>query len=450
MSDLTPQTAWLPFEPTAGDWDIAKVAHFYRRAGFGATVARLQSGVELTPAELTETLFSQAESPEESATFDRLAKSSVPTNNADSLSASWLYRMLKTPDVLREKMALFWHGHFATSNEKVQDTKLMLQQNQLIRQHATGDFKQLVHGIAKDPAMLIYLDSESNRKSHPNENFARELMELFVLGEGNYTEADVRELARCFTGWELRRGRFRFNRYQCDQGEKKVLGSRGKLTGEQGVDVVLNHEAGPKFIARKLVKFFVCDEPELDDAIIAPLAKQLRDADWDVAPVLKTIFNSRLFYSSMAIARKVRSPIELAVGLLRSLDATCNTVALSTAMRQVGQGLFHPPNVKGWDGGRTWVNSSTLLGRANLVRDLMSSDKTKFAGGSLEGVLSLRKGDDDQSAVDCIERLLVAVALKPAVREQLVLIVKTAEGSRDERLRKAIHAISIQPEFQLG
>ncbi len=413
-------------------------------------MAELKNGLKSSPTQLAQDLLGRKESPQESAQFDRLAKSAVPTNNADSLSASWLYRMLRTSDVLREKMTLFWHGHFATSNEKVQNTKLMLQQNQLIRQHATGDFKQLVHRIARDPAMLIYLDSESNRKAHPNENFARELMELFVLGEGNYSETDVRELARCFTGWELRRGRFRFNRYQHDRGEKKVLGTTGELTGEQGVDVVLGHDAGPGFIVRKLVRFFVCDEPELDDAFIRPLAKQLRASDWNLAPVLQTMFSSRLFYSEMAIARKIRSPVELAVGMLRSLEATCNTVALGTGMREVGQGLFHPPNVKGWDGGRTWVNSSTLLGRANLVRDLMNSDKTRFAGGSLESLLKSRQANNDPSAISTIEQLLLAVSLKPAIRQQLVAIVGSARGSRDERLRKAIHAISVQPEFQLG
>ncbi len=449
-SDLSANDAWKPFEPTSEQWNWSAAAHFFRRASFGATASEITEALKLSPLGLARTALTRnSDSAAAISQFDTLAKSAIPTNNADSLSAAWLYRMLHTQDPLREKMTLFWHGHFATSNEKVQNTRLMLNQNHMIRQHATGDFKQLAHGIAKDPAMLIYLDSESNRKSHPNENFAREIMELFVLGEGSYTETDVRELARCFTGWELRRDRFRFNRYQYDRDEKTVLGTTDKLTGEQGIDVVLKHSAGPMFIARKLVRFFVCDEPELDDEYIAPLAKQLREFDWNIEPVLQTILSSRLFYSPTSMARKIRSPVELAVGLLRSLEASCNTVALGIAVRQVGQGLFHPPNVKGWDGGRTWVNSSTLLGRANLVRELMKSDKTKFDGGSLEKLLR-RATSKDISPVAQLQQLLLAVPLRKTIAAELDQILESSQGSRDERLRKVVHAISVQPEFQLG
>ncbi len=447
QSMLKVSEAWQEYKPKPGHWDHAAVAHFHRRAGFGATSDEIAAGLKLTPGELIDQLLSAVEDPEQAREFDFVTKASLRSNDIETLSASWLMRMLHTRDVLREKMTLFWHGHFATSNEKVQNAKLMHQQNQLLREQATGDFRKLVHGIAKNPAMLIYLDSESNRKSHPNENFAREIMELFVLGEGNYTEQDVRELSRCFTGWELRRDRYRFNRYQHDPGEKSVLGTTGPLTGEQGVDVVLGSDAGPRFIVRKLVQYFVCDEPELVDEYIEPLAKQLRDDDWNVHGVLRTILSSRMFYSPTAVARKIRSPIDLAVGLLRTLEASCNLTQLGNDLRPLGQQVFHPPNVKGWDGGRTWINSSTLLGRANFVRNLLGEEKTRFAGKSLEKLVSKHA---KRETIEWLEKMLLATPLLPNVRRELDQLLTSKEGTTEDRLRRVVHAISIQPQFQLG
>lgn len=443
--------AWLPFEPKANEWNHAAVAHLYRRAAFGATGEEIAAGLKQTPSALVDQLLDATDTPAQAKEFAFVKQAALRSNNIETLSAAWLMRMLHTSEVLREKMTLFWHGHFATSNQKVQNAKLMHQQNVLLREHAMGDFRQLVHGIAKDPAMLIYLDSESNRKSHPNENFAREIMELFVLGEGNYTETDVRELARCFTGWELRRDRYRFNQYQHDRGEKTVLGTRGQLTGEQGVDVVLDSEAGPEFIARKLVRHLVCDEPELDATYIKPLAKQLRDDDWNLRGVLRTILGSRMLFSQAAVARKIRSPVELAMGMLRTLQANCNLTQLARGLQPLGQQVFHPPNVKGWDGGRSWINSSTLLGRANFVRNLLSQENTRFRGKSLEKLLKFNRiAAQGAEAVEWLESMLLAVPLQQSVREELAGILSTEDGTTDERLRQVVHAMSVQPEFQLG
>jgi uncharacterized protein (DUF1800 family) len=445
---LDPTTAWQPFVPgNDHPWSRRLVAHAYRRAGFGATTDDISAGLKLGPRKLARQLIRGGEEKRESDFF-ALAQTAVATNNIENLAGGWLYRMLNTQHPLREKMTLFWHGHFATGDEKVQNASLMHTQNSLLRQHALGDFKQLAHGIAKDPAMLIYLDSESNRKAHPNENFARELMELFVLGEGNYTETDVRELARCFTGWELRRDRFRFNRYQHDRGEKSVLSQSGPLTGEQGVDIVLRSKAGPQFIVRKLLRFFVCEEPELSDELVRPMAEQLHAADWNIGPVMETILASRLFYSTQSIGRRIRSPVELVVGLLRSLNGSTNVSQLSKRLGQIGQGLFFPPNVKGWDGGRTWINSSTLLGRANLIRELMSNEKTRFGGTKLDEYLKPNATTADQF-VERFEELLLAVPLRESARNELKDLLKSDEGSVDQRLRVAVHLMSLQPEFQL-
>ena len=445
---LDESTAWQPFVPdNTRPWSRRLVSHAWRRAGFGATSAEITASLKLSPVELAEQWVAGGVD-EREAEFESLARTAVATNNIENLAGGWLYRMLHTRNPLLEKMTLFWHGHFATGNEKVENAGLMHGQHSLLRQHALGDFKQLAHGIAKDPAMLIYLDSESNRKAHPNENFARELMELFVLGEGNYTENDVRELARCFTGWELRRDRFRFNRYQYDRGEKSVLSESGAFTGEQGVDIVLKSPAGPRFIVRKLLRFFVAEEPELPDRCIEPLAVQLRDADWDMSIVMRTILSSRMFYSDQAIGRRVRSPVELVVGLLRSLEGSANVSQLGNPLGRIGQKLFFPPNVKGWDGGRTWINSSTLLGRANLVHDLLASEKTRFGGGSLDQYLK-KSQLKAANVVDQFEELLLAVALRPSVKKEIRDLVKSGAGSTDQRLRMALHTLCLQPEFHL-
>ena len=285
--------------------------------------------------------------------MDSLATATLATGDVKKLSAWWAYRMLSTPAPLLEKLTLFWHGHFATSAAKVEDAKLMFAQNNLLREHALGDFGALLLEISRDPAMLVYLDSASNRKAHPNENYAREIMELFCLGEGNYTEKDIRELARCFTGWEIRREKFRFNRYQHDTGSKNVLGESGEFGGEKGVEIVAGQDAAPLFIAMKLVKFFVMEEPQPTDDLLSPLAQELRDNDMQIAPVVKRILSSNLFFSNLSIGRKVRSPVEFAVGFLRSLEGSTNSYELAEQLNTLGQGLLYPPSVKGWDGGRT-------------------------------------------------------------------------------------------------
>ncbi len=358
--------------------------------------------------------------------------------------------MLSTPHQLLEKLTLFWHGHFATSAAKVQDARLMLAQNQLLRHHALGRFDELVQGISRDPAMLIYLDSTTNRKAHPNENYAREVMELFCLGEGHYTEQDIRELARCFTGWQVKRKKFRFSRYQHDFGPKTIFGHTGNLGGEDGVRLVLERPAAPRFIARKLVRFLVFDEPEVPDRLIEPLAQQLREDDFHVAPVVARILGSQLFFSHHAIGRKIRSPVELACGLLRSLEATTNTYRLSERLTEVGQALFYPPNVKGWDGGRTWINSSTLLGRANLVHDLLRNEKTRFAEGSVGDLLERHGVDEPAQVVDWLCELLLAVPIPEEVRHQLVELAQDKSQQRTEGIITVIHTMSTLPEFQLG
>jgi uncharacterized protein (DUF1800 family) len=380
----------------------------------------------------------------------QFAQVTLAANNPELLSGWWLHRMRHTPAPLVEKMTLFWHGHFATSAAKVREPELLLRQNELFRRHALGSFGELVRGIARDPAMLLYLDSATNRKVHPNENFAREVMELFCLGLGKYTERDIQELARCFTGWEIQHGEFKFNRYQHDYGRKTVLGKSGEFDGDEGLEIILGQPATAEFICGKLVRYFVADDEPLSPELIAPLASRFREANLNVGPVLELMLTSRLFYSEAAVGGKVRSPIELGVGLLRSLDGTANMVQLANRLRELGQVPFYPPNVKGWDGGRAWINSSTLLGRANLVRTIVDSPEARFGGGSLEEYFERQGLASNESVVDYLAELLVATPLSPDVRTQLVQSLDRRGSSRGQALKQTLHVLGSLPEFQLG
>lgn len=449
MNDIDPKWAWSEYSPSPDSpWDMRAAAHLYRRAGFGANRSQLTKVVEEGPIAAVERLMAATEEPRDFlAEVDSLANASLATGNPKRLSAWWAYRMLSTPAQLLEKTTLFWHGHFATSAAKVEDAELMFTQNKLLRRLALGDFAKLALEISRDPAMLVYLDSATNRKAHPNENYARELMELFCLGEGNYTEADIRELARCFTGWEIKRKKFRFNRYQHDSGSKSVLGHSGPYGGEDGVRIVVENESAPLFIAAKLVRYFVMDEPIPTAELVAPLAKELRSNGMHIGPIVRRILTSRLFYSQHAIGRKVRSPVEVAIGFLRSLDGSTNAYELAEALERLGQGLLYPPSVKGWDGGRTWINSSTLLGRSNLIRSLIENEKTRFGKTTLIDYLREHDAKTIDQIIGHFEECLFAVSIPAAAKDRIRSLV--VDRNNKKQLNEAVHALCTLPEYQL-
>ena len=328
----------------------------------------------------------------------------------------------------------------------------MLQQNELLRKHALGRFEPLMQAMSRDAAMLIWLDAASNRKVRPNENYARELMELFCLGVGNYTEQDIKQVARMFTGWEVVRSRFRFNQYQHDTGIKSIFGKRGNFGGEDAVRLVLAQPAASRFIVRKLVRYFVSEEPVLPDQLIELLVKQLRASDFDIGKLVRTMLSSQLFFSDHVRGRIVRSPVGLGIGLLRNLEAHGNINKMAQGLQQLGQAVFYPPNVKGWEGGRIWINSSTLLGRANLTRQILVDGETKFAGGKLDKLLAKYNVAGPADTVDWLLQLFVAVPVPGEVRRELV---KVAGGNgkvgadQSTRIADTIHTITTLPEFQL-
>ncbi len=458
---IDPNWAWSTFKPsTEQPWNRRLAAHLCRRAGFGATSRELNDLVKQSPAEIAHAFVENAkQASQRDPETDSLATAMLATGNSQNLAAWWLHRMLNSPwsggeaastSPLLEKLTLFWHGHFATGAEKVDDAEMMFTQNQLLRHHALGNFGAMTQEISRDPAMLIYLDSTTNRKAHPNENYAREVMELFCLGEGNYTEGDIQELARCFSGWEVRRKKFRFNKYQHDTGVKTILGKSGKFGGEEGVNVVLNQKALPRFIARKLIRFFVFDEPAAPEQLVEPLARLLRQSELRIGPVVERILASNLFYSQSTVGRKVRSPVELGIGLLRCLHGSTNLELVARGLEEIGQAVFYPPNVKGWDGGRTWINTSTLLGRSNLIGQLLRHETTRFAGNNLEMLAQQNGVSASAKLVAWLDEQLLAVPFDGTARAGLIDVVETATGNKSQRIAELIHTMSTVPQFHLA
>jgi uncharacterized protein (DUF1800 family) len=285
-------------------------------------------------------------------------------------------------------MTLFWHNHFVSSQQKVRSPQLMYRQNALLRRHSLGNFGEMLHAVARDPAMVIYLDSASNRKGQPNENFAREVMELFTVGEGHYGESDVKEAARAFTGWGIDpdRGEFVFRRLAHDDGVKNVLGRSGKFNGDAVLDILLAQPRTAEHIAAKLWREFVSPEP--DPAAVGRVAKAFRESGYGIAPALRALLTSDEFYEPRHRAVLIKSPVELVVGTLRQFSFTTGETlpfVLSTA--QLGQNLLAPPNVKGWPGGEAWINSTTLLARKAFLDRLFRVDEARAmmaAGGAME------------------------------------------------------------------
>ena len=376
INDLDPAWAWEPYVPNAKrPWTLANVGHLYRRLAFGASHAELQAGLKSDPQRLIGELLS-GRSP--SASYDAateafLAANAEKFNQGVQASGWWLYRMLHGPAPAVEKLTLFWHNHFATSNAKVQNVGQMVRQYQLMNRNALGRFDVMLQEISRDPAMMVWLDTVQSKKGMPNENYARELMELFSLGIGNYTEKDIREAARAFTGWEIKDGKFQANQAQFDSEPKTVFGQTGNFKGEDIVRMCTQQKACARFIVKKLFRFLVSEAEEISPALAAPLEKSFADG-FDIRKLVETIVRSNLFHSEHAYRTRIKAPVDYVLGMTHALEArigTLNgTLNLTTSLESLGQNVFHPPSVKGWDGGPAWLNGQTLLFRQNLALDL--------------------------------------------------------------------------------
>ncbi|MEO6039375.1 MAG: DUF1800 domain-containing protein [Saprospiraceae bacterium] len=301
-----------------------------------------------------------------------------------NLNLLWLEEMTRTKAQLREKMALFWHGHFASRNINILYQQQLLK---VIREQALGNFGDLLRGVSKTAAMLAFLNNQQNKKQHPNENFAREVMELFTLGRGHYTEADVKEAARAFTGWGFRlNGDFVFRLRDHDTGQKTVLGKAGPLEGDDVLSILLEQRQTARFITAKLYRFLV-NENEAPEARISWLADRFFDSGYNIMRLLDDIVRSDWFYAPENVGTKIKSPVELWVGIRRALPMELDNPEVQLLLQKtMGQILFYPPNVAGWPGGRSWIDSSSLMLRLRLPQLIYAQNDLDIKG----------KDDDDQ------------------------------------------------------
>ena len=292
------------------------------------------------------------------------------------LRAWWVQEMFATPSPLTERMTVFWHNHFVSSQQKVRIARLMYTQNATLRGNALGNFGTLLHAASKDPAMLIYLDSAQNRRGQPNENFAREVMELFTLGEGHYSEQDIKEAARAFTGWSLNRqtGEYVFRPALHDYGKKSILGRSGNFDGDAVLEILLAQSATSEYITTRLWREFVSPDP--DPREIKRIAQIFRGNNYDIKLALYQLLRCDAFWSAANRGTLVKSPVEFVVGTLRQLDVQPNSgLPFAILSAGMGQNLFSPPNVKGWPGGNAWIDSNTLLARKQFVDRLARADE---------------------------------------------------------------------------
>lgn len=368
--------------------DTAEARHLLARSGFGGTPAEIEALLPMTREEAVAAILKRAGDravtpppawdaawqPAERAGMseaERLALRDTQREQGRDLKAWWLTEMRVTPSPLTEVMTLFWHNHFTSSLAKVKAPALLYRQNVLLRRHALGNFAALLHAVARDPAMLVYLDNARSHKAAPNENFARELMELFTLGEGRYTERDLQEAARAFTGWSLDQetGAFRFRPAWHDGGEKAIFGQRGTFDGDAVIGLLLARPDTAELIVAKLWRRFISETPDPD--AVGRLAALFREANYEMKPLLRAIFTSAAFWAPENRGRLIKSPVDLVVGSLRLFElpvADARDIAWLTG--RLGQDLFDPPDVKGWPGGTAWITGASLLDRQTLLARL--------------------------------------------------------------------------------
>lgn len=451
---------WAPYEAGPGDrWDLGKVAHLHRRAGFGATRAELDRDLRSGPAASVDRLLDPpGPSAAGSEAIDGLHDGilNAADERVERLKAYWLYRIIHGPDPLREKLTLCWHGLFATSIRKVRNVERMLAQNELFRRLALGDFRELAAAILIDPAMLVWLDGVGNAKEKPNENLAREFLELFTLGVGHFSEADIREAARALTGW-VKDGdegdyeaALRFDPARFDGGAKTFLGRTGPWKPADIARITFDQPAAAEHLAGRLYRFFVRDDIEPGPELIRPLADRIRAHGFSIREAMGLILRSRHFYCAEVRRHLIKSPVEFTAGLVRMLEiprGRIDLITLSVLGDRQGQRLFHPPNVKGWDGGRAWVSSATLLARSNTASDLVWGNRAMgipaFDPIAWASVHRVAPGDIAGSLAD----LLLQDDLPPEARSM------ASEAGRDGKadgIRKGLQILLSCPEFQLA
>lgn len=447
-------------------FDRDAAAHLLRRAGFGGTPAEIERLVQLGRERAVDYLLDY-EQIDDSA-MEQGLQQYIQSQNLDltqfrPIQVWWLYHMIYTRRPLLEKMALFWHGHFATAIKKVAIAPLMLQQNQLFRRSALANFEAFVVAVAQDPAMILWLDNNTNIKDSPNENFARELFELFTLGirdpitgQPRYTEQDIKEAARAFSGWTIRRGQFYFNASQHDYGQKTVLGQTGNWNGDDIVRFACAERSTGRFIAKKLWKFFAYENPE--SQIIEELAEVYFAKQYSIKAVLRVLLLHEEFYSERARFAAIKSPIDLVVGAMRQLEAGYNIRALPLFLASMEQDIFNPPDVSGWDGGLKWINTATMLVRYNFANALVTARGGNAGTFSPEKLLAGRNLQTPEELVDYCLRLLGPLRVSATTRQLFADYLRDGAGGAfrldaatiDRKVRGLLHLITTLPHYQLS
>jgi hypothetical protein len=460
MPDPTPlpNDPFSPFVPSAETpFDHRRLCHLLRRAALGVSLPRLQGYSGQSPSQVIDALC--AYDPNDDRPYAELLAgiggTLSPIYNANDAQKWWLMRILDTPRPFQERIALFWHNHFATSTGKVRQSALVSRQIDLFRRLGLGNFRELLLAVTKDAAMLLWLDGSKNKRGRPNENYAREVMELFTLGIGHYTEKDVQELARAFTGWQVLDEKVEFIPVAFDDGSKTVLGKSAKLDVESAVDLLLGQPAAPKYIAWKLLKEFVHPQPMAEH--VEHYAARLLHHHWEIKPVVKELLASRLFFSDYAWRSKIKSPCELVVGAILALDATRDTAYARTAMNDMGQALLAPPSVKGWDGGEVWINANTILHRYNFALDLLDRQDAARAVALFEQ----RSVRTPEQIVDHLADVLLDGVISDYARARFLVYLKQDENQKpwtfklskesfEHRVRGIAHLMMCMPEYQLA
>ncbi len=466
--------------------EIAQMAHLMRRAGFGASRDELEQLVKQGYEETVEQLVEPpAQIPRADVYQLFRYMPSLETGGPVTMpgAANWLYHMVNTQRPLEEKMALFWHGVFATGNSKVDNDNHLIRQIDQFRDHGTGNYRDLLILLAQNPAMIYWLDNHENHKRAPNENWGRELLELFSLGVGHYTEKDVFECARAFTGWTLGPKiprvpnhrfffQYEFRPEEHDYGEKEFLGRTGNFDGFDIIDIILEQPACPRFIARHLYNFFVADEaqvpawniePPRDPEAIDYLAGVFRDTGFEIKPVLRALFNSDFFKEAMF--QKVKSPVETVVGTLRftedMLGPQRELVPLGQESAHMGQSLHNPPSVEGWQTGRDWINSGAVVGRINFVADRVSNVELPGVQKLVHRVAASNgvHMSPDQLVDQCVD-LIGPLQVSDATRQELISHASEegdlswerggAYDRSSERVGEMLALIAATTEYQFG
>ncbi len=456
-----------------------KIRHLFLRAGFSETPETIRASEKKSIAEITDELFNSSQvisditfmpdplhgKNKEVSNFQILAMILRSRTEMTEMNFEWLYRMATTQAQLREKMTLFWHNHFATS---VPFSYLMQEQNNMLRKNALGNFGDMLHAISKDPAMIIYLNNQENHKDAPNENFAREVMELFTLGEGNYTEHDIKEAARAFTGWAInKKGRYEFVEGNHDTGEKEFLGHKGNFNGNEIIDILLQQKQTAKFIVTKIYKEFV--NQKIDERLVASLSEDFFNSNYDISALMKKIFTADWFYNEATIGSKIISPVEFLARYIKLFRLEFSKAeTLVDLQKTLGQTLFFPPNVAGWKGGNNWIDSSSLLLRMNFPAMILEDEpldiraKPEPEETDEKKLTKKKKGNFTTDTEDLVAAFinLDEDKIADAVLEELIqspthLIDKTmfasnkGSTSKKQFILNTIGRVMSLPEFQL-